>query len=180
MKEFLKKYMTEEQLQAFEEAYKAANPESKGLPVYISKSRLDEVLGKQHAAEAEVSSLKTQIETMTKENKTATDDAITKAIEEATAKVKTEYEAKLIAQKTDFDTTEAIYKAHGRNVKAIKALIDETKPIAEEIERLQKDEPYLFVKPNDDIPGGTGKKGDDAETKNEKELAAMRRAVGLK
>ena len=51
MKDFLKKYLTEEQLVDLEKKYLAEHPEEKGLPMHISKGRLDEVLGKKKTAE---------------------------------------------------------------------------------------------------------------------------------
>ena len=168
MKEFLKKFLNEEQMTVVEEAYKAANPDSKGLPVYISKSRLDEVLGKQHGAETERDNLSKQLEELQKGTQNQIDEAVKAAVEKASGE-----------QKKEFNITEAIYKAQGKNAIAIRALIDPEKLIDEEIARLQKDEPYLFAKVSDDIPDGTGKKGADNLTAKEKELEAMRRAVGL-
>ena len=54
MKEFLKKFLSEEQLKSVEDAYMKANPDAKGLPVYISKNRLDEVLGQKKDAESKL------------------------------------------------------------------------------------------------------------------------------
>lgn len=175
MKDFLKKYLTEEQLTELENKYKEANPEAKGLPIYISKTRLDEVLAKQHAAENERDTLKTEIETLKTSNQQAIDDAV-KAANEAAEALKTQA---LEAQKKDFDVTEEIYKLQGKNVIAIKALMDKEKPYKEELARIQKEAPYLFTKVTDDIPEGTGKKT-TAENSKEKELEAMRKAVGLK
>lgn len=175
MKEFLKKFLSEEQMKVVEDAYKAANPDSKGLPVYISKSRLDEVLTKQHAAESEKDALTKQLEDYKSGMQKQIDDAVKVAMDNA----KVEQEKALKDQKNEFDITEAIYKAQGRNVTAIKSLIDRKAPIADEIKRLQKEEPYLFVKSSDSIPEGTGKNGSDEASKTTKELEAMRRAVGL-
>ncbi len=175
MKEFLKKFLNEEQMKMVEDAYKEANPDSKGLPVYISKARLDEVLAKQHTAESERDSLTKQLEDYKGGVQKQIDDAVKVAMDNA----KIEQDKALQAQKTEFDLTEAIYKAQGRNVKAIKALINPDAPTADEIKRLQKEEPYLFVRPGDDIPSGTGKKGPDDASNNQKEIDAMRRAVGL-
>lgn len=174
MKEFLKKYLNEEQLTELENKYKEANPEAKGLPIYISKARLDEVLAKQHAAENERDTFKTEIENLKTSNQQAIDNAV-KAANEAAEALKVQA---LEAQKKDFDVTEEIYKLQGKNVVAIKALMDKEKPYKEELARIQKEAPYLFVKATDDIPEGTGKKG-KAETDNNKELEAMRKAVGI-
>ena len=50
--------------------------------------------------------------------------------------------------------------------------------VEDEIARLQKDEAYLFGT-EDDIPGGTGKNGNSGTTSSDKELNAMRDAVGV-
>lgn len=170
MKNFLKKYLTEEQLNALEEAYKKEHPEAKELPVYIGKSRLDEVLAKQKAAETERDQYKSQLDSV----QSQIDEAVKKANEES----KKQLESALASQQHDFEVTEAIYKAKGKNVKAIKALMDSEKPYKDEIARLQKEESYLFTQNTDDIPDGTGKK-DPGSNDNSKELENMRRAVGL-
>ena len=183
MKEFLKKYLSEEQLKAIEDAYIADHEGAKGLPVYISKARLDEVLGKQHTAESERDNFKTEIETLKANKQKEIDDAVAKAIEEQKKAGETQIEelkkaneAALAEQKKGFEITEEIYKAKGKNVVAIKALIDPTKDYKAEIARLQKDESYLFEQGSDDVPGGTGKQGAD---KSKETLDAMRKAVGL-
>lgn len=163
MKEFLKKYLSEDQLGEIEKKYLANHQNEKGLPMHISKARLDEVLGKKKIAED-----------MLKELQDSSTADIQKAVKEAQDAAEKD---KANMQK-DFDITEAIYKAHGRNVKAIKALIDPSKKPSEEIEKLQKSDKYLF---EDDIPGGTGKNtpGSDGAGGADKELAAMRAAVGV-
>lgn len=174
MKNFLKKYLTEEQLQSLEDAYIADNAGAKGLPVYISKARLDEVLGKQHTAESERDSKAAEIEKLKADNQKAIEDAVAKATEDA-SKAKDEA---LAAQKKEFEITEAIYQAKGKNVVAIKALIDPTKELKDEMARLQKEADYLFEKKSDDIPSGTGKQGSSED--GSKELDSMRKAVGLR
>lgn len=174
MKEFLKKYLSEEEITKLEDAYKAANPEAKGLPVYISKARLDEVLAKQHAAESERDTLKTENETLKQGNQ----QAIEKAVKEAQEAAKAAQDVALAEQKKDFDITEEIYKLQGKNVIAIKALMDKSKDYKAELKRIQEDAPYLFSQKTDDLPDGTGKKG-DKDSNAENELTRMRQAVGV-
>ena len=174
MKNFLKKYMSEDALKDVEAKYMAEHSGATGLPTHIGKSRLDEVIGQRDAAiEA-----KKQSETALATAQAAHEAAVQKAVAEANAAKDGEIEA----LKKDFAVTEAIYGAKGRNVKAIKALIDPTKKVEEEIARLKKDEAYLFHSdsPADDIPGGTGKSGTDGNKgSSEAEVAQMRRAVGI-
>lgn len=178
MKEFLKKYLSEEELAKLEEDYKKDHPDAQGLPTYISKKRLDEVLGKQKAAELEKENALKEIETLKADNQKAIDEAVKKAVDEANAASNKAMEN----LKKDYSTNEAIYKANGKNVVAIKALMDPSKEAKDEIERLKKSDPYLFNLPgdNDDIPPGTGKHGGNKADEKEAELDAMRRAVGIK
>lgn len=164
MKEFLKKYLSKEQIEELEKAYIADNPDSKGLPVYISKGRLDEVLGQKRTIEKNYEDLKSSIETQLNE-------AVQKAKAEAEA-----HEKQALEEVTkSYNINEAILQAKGKNIKAIKALIDPTKDVKEEIARLQKSDSYLF---EDDIPEGTGAYM-KAQKQKEKELEAMRAAVGV-
>ncbi len=174
MKDFLKKYLTAEQLQELETKYIAEHSDAKSLPVYISKERLDEVLTKKKTAE-EASQLAVKaLEDAKKEHKTVIDAEVTKAVEAANALK----EQEISTLKLDGSITEAIYKAKGKNVKAIKALVDSSKDLAKEIERLKKEESYLFEDENH-LPTGTGKRilnSDDPESKEEE---AMKKAVGI-
>lgn len=167
MKEFLKKYMTPEEITALEQKYIANHPEAKTLPIYISKARLDEVLGQKKTAEEDAATHKAALETAQGEIETK--------IAEAVKLAGVEHSKEIEKLKTDFSITETIFKAKGKNVTAIKALVDPTKKADEEIKRIQKSDPYLF---EDDIPGGTGKQGvdgggDDAQTQQ------MRAALGI-
>lgn len=172
MKEFLKKYMTPEALTELENAYVAANEGAKGLPVYISKARLDDVLGQKKAAEGKVATLEAE-----KSNwESGLQSKIDEAVKAATDALKTEHAAALKTVQDGFAQSEAIYKARGKNVTAIKALIDPTKKLDEEIVRIQKSDPYLF---EDDIPGGTGKDSGGGSGGEDKALAQMRAAVGI-
>ena len=175
MKEFLKKYLTEEQLSELETKYLAEHPESKGLPFHISKSRLDEVLGQKRELETGIAASTAKIDELTKSQQ----EAIDKAVKEAQKAAQKEHDEAIAALQLDASISEAVYKNRGKNVKAIKALLDTTKPVEEEMARLVKDEPYLFAGAADDIPGGTGKTGSGDGAGNDKELAAMRRAVGI-
>ena len=177
MKEFLKKYLSEEALKQLEEDYKKANPDAQGLPVYIGKKRLDEVLDKEKAAKAEADTLRKENENLKNSNQAAIDEAVKKAKAEAEEASKQALEA----QKKEYETDNYILKEKGKNVKAIRALIDPAKKLEDEIARLKKDESYLFDIPGDDhdVPPGTGKQGADKVNEQEKELNAMRKAVGL-
>lgn len=172
MKDFLKKYMTPEALTELENAYIAANEGAKGLPVYISKARLDEVLGQKKTAESKVATLEAE-----KTNwESGLQGKIDEAVKTATEALKAEQSAALKAAQEGFAQSEAIYKAKGKNVTAIKALIDPSKKLEDEIVRIQKSDPYLF---EDDIPGGTGKDGSGSDGGEDKALAQMRAAVGI-
>ena len=173
MKNFLKKYMTEEALAEVEAKYIATHSGATGLPTYVGKERLDEVIGQRDAANA----AKKQSEDALTAAQAAHEAAVQKAVAEANAAKDGEIEA----LKKDFATTEAIFTAKGRNVKAIKALIDPTKKVEDELARLKKDEAYLFHSdsPADDIPSGTGKDGVGTKGNSDAEVAQMRRAVGI-
>lgn len=173
MKNFLKKYLSEEALGDVTAKYIAEHPGATELPTYISKARLDEVISKKDAAEQLASQHATSIKNME-----ATHAA---ALAAAKQEVTAAKDAEIEALKKDFSVTEAIYGAKGRNVKAIKALIDPDKKVEDEIARLQKDEAYLFHtdEPADDIPSGTGKNGSGGKGDSEAEVAQMRKAVGI-
>ena len=174
MKNFLKKYMSEEALKEVETKYITEHPGATGLPTHISKSRLDEVISQRDAADAAKGQHAAKIAEM--------ETAHAAALEAAKQEVETAKNAEIEALKKDFTVTEAIYGAKGRNVKAIKALIDPSKPVEEEIARLQKDEAYLFHAndPADDIPNGTGKNGSGGgKGDSDAEVALMRKAVGI-
>ena len=162
MKNFLKKYLSEDALRELESKYIAENPEAKELPIYISKSRLDEVLNQKRAAEQAAETLKQEQ---------------AKAIEEAVRAAQAESNKTIEALKKDYEVAEAIRNVKGRNVIAIKALINPEKKLDEELTRLQKEATYLFETNNEDIPNGTGKSGSSGSAKEE--LAQMRAAVGI-
>lgn len=168
MKEFLKKYMTPEEITALEQKYLADRTEAKSLPVYISKTRLDEVLGQKKTAEDDAATHKAALATAQGE--------IAEKIAEAVKAAGDEHVKEVEKLKTDFSITETIFKAKGKNVTAIKALFDPTKKADEELKRIQKSDPYLF---EDDIPGGTGKSGTEGGEPKDAQTEQMRAAIGL-
>lgn len=172
MKNFLKKYLTEEQLKDVETKYLAEHPDVDALPIYIDKGRLDKVIGERNTARDELATLRKQVE----DSAGSVESQIAEAVKKAQAEATAHEEAALASMKAGFEMTEAIYKAHGRNVTAIKALLDPTKKLDEELARVQKSDPYLF---EDDIPGGTGKDLSGQADHEDKALAAMRAAVGI-
>lgn len=175
MKKFLQKYgLSEEQLNAVLEAYKKEHPDAKELPEYIGKVRFDEVNTKLKDSEKKVSDLTKQLEEANKGSQSAIDAAVKAKEDELTKAFKTEKDALVKEHSTEI----AIMNAHGKNIKAIKALIDSEKPIEEELKRIQESDSYLFGS-EDDIPGGTGKKGGSVGDTTDKELQAMRAAVGV-
>ena len=144
------------------------------MPEYIGKSRFDEVNGKLKTSEKKVTDLEKQIADLQKGG----DEAVKAAVAAKETELKEAHQKEIDSIKRDYAMDTAILKAHGKNVKAIKALIDPEKKLEDEIARLQKDEAYLF-EGEDDIPGGTGKKGGDGGKSSDKELEAMRAAVGV-
>lgn len=177
MKEFLKKYLSGEELTKLEEDYKKANPDAQGLPVFVGKKRLDEEIDKKKAIQTELETAKKENEDLKKSNQSAIEEAVKKAKAEAEEASKKALEE----QKKVYEADNYILKEKGKNVKAIKALIDPDKKLEDEIARLKKDESYLFDLPgdDDDLPGGTGKKGGRKADEKTKELEAMRKAVGI-
>lgn len=181
MRKFLQKYgVSEEVLTALLEAYKKnGHADATDLPEYIGKSRFDEVNGKLKNSEKKVADLEKQIADLQKGGDDAGgDDAVKAAITAKETELKEAHQKEIDSIKRDYAMDTAILKAHGKNAKAIKALIDPEKKLEDEIARLQKDEAYLF-EGEDDIPGGTGKKGGDGGKSSDKELEAMRAAVGV-
>lgn len=176
MKKFLQKYgVSEEVLTALLEAYKKdGHEDATDLPEYIGKTRFDEVNKKLKDSEKKVTGLEKQIADLQKGG----DEAVKAAVTAKETELKDLHQKEIDSIKRDYAMDTAILKAHGKNAKAIKALIDPEKKLEDEIARLQKDEAYLFDA-EDDIPGGTGKKGGDGGKSSDKELEAMRAAVGI-
>lgn len=156
-----------------EEAYKAKNPKSEGLPEYISKQRLDEEITKRKTAETNAANLQKELDNTPKDWKSQLD-----AKDAEIASMKTDHAAALEKAKKDANVDLEIYKAKGRNVTAIRALIDPAKDINEELTRLKTSDPYLF---GNSRAKGTGKEdGSDDGTGDEGlSEAKMRAAVGI-
>ena len=107
MRKFLSQFLSATQIDEIEKAFKEKNPDSTGLPVHISKTRLDEEIGKRKTAE---DALKVAEEAKAKAIKEATDPleaqlkeipkdwkAQLEAAKAETTTVRTEYEGKLAA-----------------------------------------------------------------------------------
>ena len=151
------------------------------LPVHISKGRLDEVLGKHKSAEEALAAEKKAHEETLKTLKGLQDgagDETKKAVEAAQKEWEKTHKAEIETLQKDYALTDAIRDAKGRNIKAIKALIDPSKDVAEQLKALKESDKYLF-KDVGGIPPGTGKNNPGQPGSNEAELAAMRKAVGL-
>lgn len=195
MRSFLSKFLEAAKVDEIVNAYKAKNEGAEDLPVYIPKSRFDEKNTKLSEAE-------NKIKGFDKEKA----DAIKAATEPLEAKLReipdnwrqqlddannaletqrTEYEGKLAAAATEADRTAKIYESGARNIKAVRALLDDTKPIDEQLKALKGSDPYLFN--NHGIGKGTGKgdddhggEGDDKGQGSDKlSTEAMYRAVGM-
>ena len=175
MKKFLKKYgFTDEQINELLTKYKEdGHADATDLPEFISKSRFDEVNTAKKNSEAKVTELTKQIEDLQKGG----DDAVKAAVKAKEDELTAAHQKEIDSIKKDYAMDTAILKAHGKNAKAIKALIDPEKDLDKEIERLQKDEAYLF---DSDVPGGTGKNGGDPGAGKDAELEKMRHAVGVR
>lgn len=173
MKKFLEQFLSAELMQSVEEAYKAKNPKAEGLPEYISKQRLDEEITKRKTAETNAASVQKELDNIPKDWKTQLDAKDTEI-----ATLKNDHAAELEKAKKDANVDLEIYKAKGRNVTAIRALIDSTKDINEELTRLKTSDPYLF---GNSRAKGTGKDdGSDDNTGDEGlSEAKMRAAVGI-
>ena len=174
MYKFLSKFLSQEQLTQVVEAYKASNPKESELPVYVSKARLDEVLAERDDYKTKYKAIPQNWQEQIAEAKKLYDDEVA-----AHTQTKTDYEAKLTSAKKDAEIDSKLYLAKAKNITAVKALIDNTKPIDDEIKRLQKDESYLFGL--DKMPYGTGKNGNSDSDEPDGELGEekMRAALGL-
>lgn len=181
MRKFLSQFLSNEEIDRIEAAYKEKNSDATGLPVYISKSRLDEEISKRKNAEEKTAQAIKDVEDKYKDIPQDWSKQLEDA-KSALATQKTEYEAQLANTKKEADVAAAIYENGGKNPKAIRALIDMAKPVQEELARVKKSDPYLFKESF--IGGkGTGKDGEDgnggAGTTGELSLEKMYAAVGL-
>ncbi|QTL96553.1 scaffolding protein [Iocasia frigidifontis] len=130
---------------------------------YIAKHRFDEVNEQLGEYKKMLSDRDNQLEELKK--KAGDNEELNQRIQELEEQNKTtaeEYESQLAAQKFDFELEKAIREAGARNPKAVKALLntDEIKledgkltGLDAQLEKLQKDEDYLF--------GEVGLKGKD-------------------
>ena len=174
MRTFLSKYMSAEALDELENAYKNANAGATGLPVYIPKSRFDEENTKRKNAEQLVAGFE-------EDKKKAVREAVEKykdipddwkqQLDNATnalATQKADYEAKLTAAKQEADVTAKIYGAGGKNVKAIRALIDlnQEATVDEQLAALKESDSYLFSKTSG-FKKGTDKDDDGGKQKED-------------
>lgn len=187
MRNFLAKFMSAEDLDKLEEAYKAKNEGATGLPVYIPKSRFDEVDGKRKAAEQTIAGFEAEktkaVNEATAVYKDIPSDWKTQleSAKNALETQKVEYEGKLKASEKSYEISSKIYESGARNVKAVRALLDETKPIDKQLTDLKASDPYLF---GPTLPKGTGKDGGDGDgkgngDKNNLSADKMYAAVGI-
>lgn len=195
MRSFLSKFLDAAKIDEIVTAYKAKNEGAEDLPVYIPKSRFDDknkelndakktIEGfekeKSDAIKAATAPLEAKLKEIPEDWKQQLDDA-----KNALETQKTEYEGKLTAATVEADRTAKIYGSGARNVKAVRALLDDTKPIDEQLEALKKSDPYLFTTRG--LGKGTGKgddghggEGDDKGGDPDKlSTDAMYRAVGI-
>ena len=176
MKKFLQKYgVSDEVINSLLEAYKKDHPDATELPEYIGKQRFDEVNGKLKDSEKKTKDLEKQIADLSKGG----DEAVKAAVKAKEDELNAQFTKEKESLTKDHNMEVAIMQAHGKNTKAIKALIDPEKKLEDEIKRLQESDAYLFEDVDDDIPGGTGKKGDNSKEDDDKELEKMRHAVGV-
>lgn len=181
MRKFLAQFLNNEEIDRIEAAYKEKNSDATGLPVYISKSRLDEEISKRKNAEEKTAQAIKDAEDKYKDIPNDWSKQLEDAKNALTTQ-KAEYEAQLASAKKEADVAAAIYENGGRNPKAIRALIDAEKPIQDELARVRKSDPYLFKESF--IGGkGTGKDGEDGDGgaggAGELSLEKMYAAVGL-
>ena len=195
MRKFLSKFLDAAKIDEIVEAYKAKNEGVEDLPVYIPKSRFDEkntelteankkISGfekeKSDAIKAATAPLEAKLKEIPEDWQQQLTDAQT-----ALETQKTEYEGKLAAASAEADRTAKIYGSGARNIKAVRALLDDTKPVDEQLTALKESDPYLFNASG--LGKGTGKgddghggDGDDGGNNAEKlSTDAMYRAVGL-
>ena len=195
MRSFLSKFLEAAKVDEIVTAYKAKNEGVEDLPIYIPKSRFDEKNNKLTEAENKIKGFEKEKSDAVKAA-TAPLEAKLKEIPEdwqqqlanaqkALETQKTEYEGKLAAASAEADRTAKIYGSGARNIKAVRALLDDTKPVDEQLTALKESDPYLFNASG--LGKGTGKgddghggEGDDKGKSSEKlSIDAMYRAVGL-
>lgn len=195
MRSFLSKFLGADKVNEILEAYKAKNEGAEDLPVYIPKSRFDEknkalsdaenkIKGFDKEKEDAIKAATAPLEAKLKEIPTDWQKQLSDA-RAALDTQKTEYEGKLAAANAEADRTAKIYGSGARNVKAVRALLDDTKPIDEQLTALKESDPYLFnssgfgkgTGKGDDSHGGDG--DDKGKGSDKLSTDAMYRAVGL-
>lgn len=195
MRKFLSKFLDAAKIDEIVEAYKAKNEGAEDLPVYIPKSRFDEKNNDLVEANKRISNFEKEKSDAIKAA-TAPLEAKLKGIpddwqqqltdaQNALTTQKDEYEGKLAAASAEADRTAKIYGSGARNVKAVRALLDDTKPIDEQLTALKESDPYLFhasglgkgTGKGDDDHGGEG--DDKGKDQDKLSTEAMYRAVGL-
>lgn len=193
MRKFLSQFLSATQIEEIEKAFKEKNPDSNGLPTYIAKSRLDEEIGKRKTAEDAAKNFEAEKAKAIKEASDALTSKLTEewtgkltAAQEEATKLKTEYEGKLTAAQKTAEVSAKIYESGARNVKAVRALLDDTKPIDDQLKALKESDSYLFNS-NSGLGKGTGKgdgdhggEGDDKGKDDGKiPVSKMYEAVGI-
>lgn len=176
MYKFLQKFLDEAQLNQIVEAYKVANPGQTQLPVYISQKRLNEVIAERDDYKGKFEAIPADWDKQLQKAKEQYDGEVT-----AHQKTKADYDKlsqDMAGVQKNAEIEGKLYAAKVRNVKAAKALIDATKPVDDEIKRLQKDEAYLFNDSNMPLGTGMGGGNGDPEPKGMSD-SSMRAAVGL-
>jgi hypothetical protein len=138
---------------------------------YVSKSQFNAKNEELKNRKDEVKTLTDEIENLKQSN--ANNQELIKQIDDLKAAAATrenEYAAKLKAMEVDSIVDKSIMSLNGKNTKAIRALLDlneakvengEVVGLKEQLESVQKDNPYLFgtdVKPNSTLPGEPGGK----------------------
>lgn len=195
MRKFLSKFLDTAKVEEIVTAYKAKNEGVDDLPVYIPKSRFDEKNIALTDAEKKIADFEKEksdaikaatapLEAKLKEIPENWQQQLTDA-QTALETQKTEYEGKLAAASAEADRTAKIYGSGARNIKAVRALLDDTKPVDEQLAALKESDPYLFNASG--LGKGTGKgddghggDGDDGGNNTEKlSTDAMYRAVGI-
>lgn len=181
MRSFLSKFLETDKVDEIVNAYKEKNSGAEDLPIYIPKSRFDDKNTKLMEAEGKITNFENQLKAVQEQLKAIPEDWKQQIDDAKTAleTQKTEYEGKLTAAAAEADRTAKIYGSGARNIKAVRALLDDTKPIDEQLEALKKSDSYLFSSRG--LSKGTGKSSDEEDTGSKEKITteAMYRAVGL-
>lgn len=144
------------------------------LEGFIPRARFNEVNNLKNEYQKQIEELDQQLEELKKlgEGHEELQNKL-QELQEQNAKIREEYEAKLIERQRDHDLFIALTNAKAKNPKAVKALIDFDKVkyedgkfygLEEQLKELQEKESYLF---EEEIPTGTGM-GEQSKTEEEK------------